>query len=85
MANSGNFPCRSRKEGENGSKGGKRDGKDGGRPGSSSGHARDSPGGAGQAAARQRGSRESLTDSAQFDEEQGGIKTKIFHALGLNS
>ena len=34
---------------------------------------------------RQRGSRESL-DSVQYDEEQpGGIKTKIFHALGLNS
>ena len=33
-----------------------------------------------------RGSRESLTDSVQYDEEQpGGIKTKIFHALGLNS
>jgi len=34
---------------------------------------------------RHRGSRESL-DSSQYDEEQpGGIKTKIFHALGLNS
>jgi kinesin light chain len=34
---------------------------------------------------RHRGSRESL-DSVQYDEEQpGGIKTKIFHALGLNS
>ena len=32
-----------------------------------------------------RGSRESLTDSVQYDEEQPGIKTKIFHALGLNS
>jgi len=37
------------------------------------------------ASGRQRGSRESL-DSVQYDEEQsGGIKTKIFHALGLNS
>lgn len=34
---------------------------------------------------RHRGSRESL-DSAQYEEEHpGGIKTKIFHALGLNS
>ena len=34
---------------------------------------------------RHRGSRESL-DSVQYDEEgQAGIKTKIFHALGLNS
>ena len=31
-----------------------------------------------------RGSRESL-DSEQYDDEQSGIKTKIFHALGLNS
>ena len=46
------------------------------------------PGGGGgsQASSLHRGSRESL-DSVQYDEEhQGaGIKTKIFHALGLNS
>lgn len=41
-------------------------------------------GGGGAASARQRGSRESL-DSAQYDDDQSGIKTKIFHALGLNS
>jgi kinesin light chain len=35
---------------------------------------------------RSRGSKESLTDSVQFDEgDAPGIKTKIFHALGLNS
>ena len=34
--------------------------------------------------ARQRGSRESL-ESVPYDDEQSGIKTKIFHALGLNS
>merc|ERR1712117_343353 len=37
---------------------------------------------------RRRGSRESLTESAQYEEgvgDQPGIKTKIFHALGLNS
>jgi len=34
-----------------------------------------------------KGSRESLTDSQHFEEggEAPGIKTKIFHALGLNS
>ena len=32
-----------------------------------------------------RGSRESLESSQFPDDEQGGIKTKIFHALGLNS
>ena len=32
-----------------------------------------------------RGSRESLESSQFADEEQAGIKTKIFHALGLNS
>lgn len=31
-----------------------------------------------------RGSRESL-DSVQYDSQDAGIKTKIFHALGLNS
>jgi len=37
------------------------------------------------ASGRHRGSRESL-DSVQYDDEQNtGIKTKIFHALGLNS
>merc|ERR1712218_724667 len=40
----------------------------------------------GRSGPHHRGSRESLTDSVQYDEEQpGGIKTKIFHALGLNS
>merc|ERR1719500_2168964 len=35
---------------------------------------------------RRRGSRESLTDSVHFEgEDNPGIKTKIFHALGLNS
>jgi len=35
---------------------------------------------------RQRGSRESLTDSVHLEgDENPGIKTKIFHALGLNS
>merc|ERR1712223_496060 len=37
---------------------------------------------------RRRGSKESLTESAQCEEgvgDQPGIKTKIFHALGLNS
>jgi len=36
---------------------------------------------------RRRGSKESLTESAQFEEggDTPGIKTKIFHALGLNS
>merc|ERR1711962_1564209 len=37
---------------------------------------------------RRRGSKESLTESAQYEEgvgDQPGIKTKIFHALGLNS
>ena len=35
---------------------------------------------------RRRGSRESLTDSVHFEaDENPGIKTKIFHALGLNS
>jgi kinesin light chain len=36
---------------------------------------------------RSRGSKESLTDSVQYDEggDTPGIKTKIFHALGLNS
>jgi len=36
---------------------------------------------------RRRGSKESLTESAQFEEggDAPGIKTKIFHALGLNS
>ena len=35
---------------------------------------------------RRRASRESLTDSVQFEgDENPGIKTKIFHALGLNS
>lgn len=32
-----------------------------------------------------RGSRESLDSVNQYDDEQAGIKTKIFHALGLNS
>jgi kinesin light chain len=35
---------------------------------------------------RRRGSRESLTDSVHYEgEDNPGIKTKIFHALGLNS
>lgn len=35
---------------------------------------------------RSRGSKESLTDSVQYEDgETPGIKTKIFHALGLNS
>lgn len=35
---------------------------------------------------RRRGSKESLTDSVQYEgEDNPGIKTKIFHALGLNS
>jgi len=38
---------------------------------------------------RRRGSKESLNDSAHFEDggagDQPGIKTKIFHALGLNS
>jgi len=35
---------------------------------------------------RRRGSRESLTDSVHFEQDENpGIKTKIFHALGLNS
>ena len=37
---------------------------------------------------RRRGSKESLTESVQYEEgvgDQPGIKTKIFHALGLNS
>ena len=35
---------------------------------------------------RRRGSRESLTDSVHFEgDDNPGIKTKIFHALGLNS
>jgi len=35
---------------------------------------------------RRRGSRESLTDSVQYEgDDTPGIKTKIFHALGLNS
>jgi len=36
---------------------------------------------------RTRGSKESLTDSQNYEEgaETPGIKTKIFHALGLNS
>lgn len=35
---------------------------------------------------RRRGSRESLTDSVHFEgDENPGIKTKIFHALGFNS
>jgi hypothetical protein len=35
---------------------------------------------------RFRGSRESLNDSHNYEEEHSsGIKTKIFHALGLNS
>ena len=38
------------------------------------------------ASGRFRGSRESLNDSNNYDEEHSsGIKTKIFHALGLNS
>ena len=46
------------------------------------------PGGAGGAGGSNpgmhRGSRESL-DSVQYDSQDAGIKTKIFHALGLNS
>jgi kinesin light chain len=35
---------------------------------------------------RRRGSRESLTDSVHYEgDDNPGIKTKIFHALGLNS
>merc|ERR1719225_39733 len=35
---------------------------------------------------RRRGSKESLTDSVHYEgEDNPGIKTKIFHALGLNS
>ena len=35
---------------------------------------------------RRRASRESLTDSVHYEgDENPGIKTKIFHALGLNS
>jgi len=35
---------------------------------------------------RRRGSRESLTDSVHYEgDDTPGIKTKIFHALGLNS
>ena len=37
---------------------------------------------------RRRGSKESLTESQHYEEGGGetpGIKTKIFHALGLNS
>jgi len=35
---------------------------------------------------RKRGSKESLTDSVHYEgEDNPGIKTKIFHALGLNS
>ncbi len=79
---------RSRKE-EGGGKSGKKEdrrsrgggGGGGSTPGKGGGDAGSGPGAAG----RHRGSRESL-DSVQYDEEQGaGIKTKIFHALGLNS
>ncbi len=79
---------RSRKE-EGGGKGGKGEG--GSRRSRGAGAAAGTPGkgggdgGGAGAAGRHRGSRESL-DSVQYDEEQGaGIKTKIFHALGLNS
>ena len=35
---------------------------------------------------RRRGSKESLTDSVHYEgDDNPGIKTKIFHALGLNS
>ena len=76
---------RSRKEeGGGAGKGGKKDDRRS-RGGPKDGSSSSGAGGAAAAGGRHRGSRESL-DSVQYDEEQGpGIKTKIFHALGLNS
>ena len=59
------------------------------RPRSASKERRPGAGGAGadrgaNPAGMHRGSRESL-DSVQYDSQDAGIKTKIFHALGLNS
>ena len=57
-----------------------------GRPSSSSRGGEKSARSASKERQRSRGSKESLTDSVQFDDgDTPGIKTKIFHALGLNS
>ncbi len=78
--------CALRSRKEEGGKGGKKeDGRRSRGQGGGGGAGKEAGGASGSAGGRHRGSRESL-DSVQYDEEQGaGIKTKIFHALGLNS
>ena len=72
------------KSGRSGGGGG--GGNSGGAGGGSGGTSRSAPRSSSKERRGVRGSKESLTDSVHYEDgDAPGIKTKIFHALGLNS